>query len=735
MKKIITISRQFESGGREIGDKTAQKLGNKFYDKKIMEDIDLTEVLKECNKSAKTGYKIASAQEKNLNRALDSAQEKLQSTINDFNSSPLYAPETTELLGNQFLEISHAFNRLSFAFKEDLENLRKNLSKFSVTLFGRTMTGKSTLMEILTEGDGSSIGKGSQRTTRDTREYVWNGLEITDLPGIGAFEGEDDEQIAFEAAKKADLILFLITDDAPQVAEAECFSRIVNLGKPIICIMNVKASIDVDKGLKLAMRDINKRFDMDRLYEIRNQFLMFSEQFGQTWAHIPFVYVHLKSAYTALKADTKEKMNSLQEVSRIDYLKRKIVDQVRTKGKFYRIKTFIDVISNPILESMDSLLEQSRINSVQGRTILAKKRQLDDWKNIFYRDGKAQIKSLIVKIKSELNGEIASFAEEHFDDKNADKEWNKLLKARKIEVQCQELLEELEAKSNDKLQEISREIMNELKFSTSFERDRSLRMHKIIDGKKIWNWSSLVMGGGLSLAAGIAYLVGATAAGPLGWAALIVYAIGFGGSFLFKSRDRQEHEARINLEKLLRENVTKICDTLENDMHKSFKSLISVRIEGLMKEMDKINSIIFRLADTQKELAWELNKHLLELNNQILTEAIRLIGAEGLQYHVQSVARIPGNTSLILLNDGTVFPEEQKDGLYRLMSERIGFVYNSDNKQILISRILGRNIDRNFINIEEKIGVAHIPLSDATPTIKNRVRLAQQFSRLLIINQ
>ena len=140
MKKIITISRQFESGGREIGDKTAQKLGNKFYDKKIMEDIDLTEVLKECNKSAKTGYKIASAQEKNLNRALDSAQEKLQSTINDFNSSPLYAPETTELLGNQFLEISHAFNRLSFAFKEDLENLRKNLSKFSVTLFGRTMT-------------------------------------------------------------------------------------------------------------------------------------------------------------------------------------------------------------------------------------------------------------------------------------------------------------------------------------------------------------------------------------------------------------------------------------------------------------------------------------------------------------------------------------------------------------------------------------------------------------------
>ena len=170
-------------------------------------------------------------------------------------------------------------------------------------------------------------------------------------------------------------------------------------------------------------------------------------------------------------------------------------------------------------------------------------------------------------------------------------------------------------------------------------------------------------------------------------------------------------------------------------MNKNLDSLVPVRIEGLMTEMDKINSVIFRLADTQKELAWGLNNHMLELNNQILTEAIRLIGAEGLQYHVQSVARIPGNTSLILLNDGTVFPKEQKEDLYKLMAERIGFVYDSDNKRVLISRVLGRDIDRNLINIEEKIGVAHIPLGDATPNMKNRVRLAQQFSRLLIMNE
>ena len=39
MTKIITISRQFGSGGREIGKKLAEKLGYDYYDKQIITDI------------------------------------------------------------------------------------------------------------------------------------------------------------------------------------------------------------------------------------------------------------------------------------------------------------------------------------------------------------------------------------------------------------------------------------------------------------------------------------------------------------------------------------------------------------------------------------------------------------------------------------------------------------------------------------------------------------------------
>ena len=700
-----------------------------------MNEYILTAALEECKKAAENGYQITYEHEKSLNHALGVAKEKVQGTLNDFNSSTYYAPETISLLNKQLSEIKDSFSNLSFGLNRDLDKLRKNMSKFSITLFGRTMAGKSTLMEILTEGNGSSIGKGAQRTTRDIRIYTWNELEITDVPGIGAFEGEVDEQIAFEAAKTADLILFLITDDAPQAIEAECFSRIINLGKPVFCIINVKTSIYEGKSINLIKRDIQKKFDMNRLNKIKDQFLKYADQFGQNWKSVPFVYVHLKAAFLSQQLTNSELSKTYYQISKLNDLKERIIYQVKTRGKYIRVKTFVDMISNPLLESMENLLNQSQVNSSQGRTILEKKRQLDNWKDIFYRDANNQISSVITKIKSDLNSEIADFAEEHYSDENADKAWKNLLKNRGIQLRCQKTLEKLEMNVNNKLNEISREIANELQYAVSFSSDSGLRMEKITDWKNLWEWTSVIGGGGLSVAAAIALFCGSAAAGPLGWAALAVTGISIIGSFFSDSREQKEFEARTRLENKLHEDVDKICDSLKEQMENNLYNLIQSKIEGIMKEMDKINSVVFRLADTQRELAWELNAHLIELNRKILFEAIKLIGAEGLEWHIDSVARIPGNRCLLVLRLGTFFPKMQWKQLIKLMSEQLYTVLETDNKRALIFKILGRKISYEKICIEEKLGVAHVPLKDANQDLIQRARLAQQVSKVQIVNQ
>ena len=699
-----------------------------------MAEFDLNDVLEECKKSASTGYKIATGQHKTLKKTLSHAQEEIKNTLMDFQTSSCYVSGATEMLSKQLIDIESSFDNLSFSFTEDLNNLHGNLSKFSITLFGRTMSGKSTLMEILTHGDGKSIGTGAQRTTRDIRTYTWNHLEITDVPGIGAFEGEDDENIAFEAAKTADLILFLITDDAPQAAEAECFGRIISLGKPVVCIVNVKTAISENKNLKLTIRDINKRFDKMRLDEIHKQFLQYSRQLGQDWSYIPFVNVHLKSAFLAQNIEDPVTSESLYNLSRMEYLKNRIVNLVRNKGEFYRIKTFIDIISNPMLGSMENLLNHSNVNSMQGRTILSKKRQFIAWKAEFVRDGKRRISSLITSVRSQLNAEIASFAEDNYNNTKADKEWNQLLKSRKIIERCQELLDEFQNRCDGKIREISREITNELKFSTSFTSDKSLQMNSIIDGKRIWNWSATIFSGALSVAAIITGICGAAATVLLGWGALAVGVIGVLGSFFFSNREKKEQEARQKLEKKLKDNVDRICDSLMNQLRDNFDSLITNRIDALINEMERIDSVVFRLADTQKKLAWDIDEHVLELNYNIITEALRLIEAEDLRHQILKVARIPGTAVVFMLKDNTLFPDEQKVILSKLISEKIRFIYHTDSKRVLISRVIGKSVDRKDIRIEEKIGVAHIPMKYISPDVKNCIRMAQQFARILITN-
>ena len=41
-----------------------------------------------------------------------------------------------------------------------------------VVFMGRTLAGKSTLYEALTDGDGRRIGTGAQRATRDCAEHA-----------------------------------------------------------------------------------------------------------------------------------------------------------------------------------------------------------------------------------------------------------------------------------------------------------------------------------------------------------------------------------------------------------------------------------------------------------------------------------------------------------------------------------------------------------------------------------
>ncbi|MFI3140955.1 MAG: cytidylate kinase-like family protein [Clostridia bacterium] len=94
MKKIVTISRSFSSGGREVGKRLAQELGFAYYDKQLLKEISnetgfTSEYIEKYGESAAyTSYPITIAQTfitpfQMPNESIQIAQTKIVREIGD----------------------------------------------------------------------------------------------------------------------------------------------------------------------------------------------------------------------------------------------------------------------------------------------------------------------------------------------------------------------------------------------------------------------------------------------------------------------------------------------------------------------------------------------------------------------------------------------------------------------------------------------------------------------------
>lgn len=696
---------------------------------------DLSEALIECKDYATRGRALADDAVSLLDRVVDAVSKDLQTEIDKVQRGNFSDNVTTDSLVSQLSAIRSNFEILPQRLVEDIDALSR--TSFSISLFGRTMAGKSTLMEILTHGKGESIGKGAQRTTQDVRTYKYKDLQITDVPGIAAFEGKDDETIAFDAAKKSDLILFLITDDAPQACEAECLNKILELGKPVICLLNIKADISASTSLKMFERDIQKKFSNERLESIKRQFFEFGTQYGQDWRNLRFAYVHLKSAFLSQQSDFRDKSVELYHLSRFDYVEKLIVGEVCRNGSFYKLKAFSDIVVVPVVDVLETLFTQSAINSEQGSVLIGKRRMLRKWTDEFVADGKVRIDSLLTSISSELKREIASFAEDNYDNANASSEWNKILNRRKVKERAEHLLQQFKKECETELREISREIDSEINFSHSVFTDRSINMRKVVDWKRRWSWTATLLRGGV-LAFGLI-----NSWNPAGLISLAIGLVGWRGSFLFSDREMKVRNARQKLEKKLSDHVDKmIVDLRKKLLDILNEDLLNKQLFSMTRTIDEVVNSVFALSKAQREFAVSLNYKLQEMNFAVVKEALAYLGFTGLEYYISSIARIPGYAVMLVLEYGKVFPNDAAQALSGLLKEKVWYIIKNDSIKSMLVQALWNKADRSSVDvqciniqyIDDAPRIAHIPFVTALDAnTRNRVRMAQQITELLIM--
>ena len=597
-----------------------------------MSSIIESELIK-CRQAAEEGYKLARDNYAEIQNTLSKAKSRVASA--NAEQSKVSRIQNTELIKAQEKELGKLEKSIG-SIGYSLENLRKSQKDFSIVVYGRTMAGKSTLMEILTHGNGKSIGNGSQRTTRDVRDYYWNGLKITDVPGICAFEGAEDEKLAMDAAKSADLILFLLTSDAPQADEAACLAQLKKLGKPVLGLINVKMSFNINDDLDIEdLQDLMS--NTSNVDAILSQFKKFAASHNQDWSGIKFVATHLLAAF-----QSQDKNDKIFEISRFPEVEEFILEKVRNDGRFLRIKTFVDSVAVPMNNIILAIYRQSGNALIESDIWLDKRVQLGEWRKDFLARSQKKLDAMYDELSDILHKEIYRFSESHYEDEKVNENWPRAFQNLGFDTKYQNLLQSFSNECERKRRELSDELTQELSLSLGNKMSTGIEL----EGTTTWGQYGAAALGGLG---GLGGFVAARAIGfafpPLG---IALGVISFVGWLFSDSKEEKIRKAKAKLREDLQDPSFEMLSKMHSQVIEVFnKEILDKAVDEFWDMLADYQHMLARLGQSQSEMADNLFYNYQNLNAVMLDEAVDYVNA-GSYSNAKNILRIPGEHCVLL---------------------------------------------------------------------------------------
>lgn len=631
-----------------------------------VDDSMLKDELQKCRETAEEGYKLASQKYSEIEKNIAEEKVRIEKILSE--QDKISRIPNTEIVETQNQELQKIETDLK-VIRNNIYQLHKRQKDFSIIVYGRTMAGKSTLMEILTRGNGQSIGKGAQRTTLDVREYYWQGLKITDVPGICAFGGAEDERLAMEAAKSADLILFLITNDAPQADEAACLAQLKSLGKPILGVINVKMAFNMERR-NLALKQLQKKLaETDVINAILEQFKAFDKLHNQDWSDIKFVATHLNAAYQAHPCRAND--SEVYETSNFVQVENFILDKVRNDGQFIRVKTFIDSVAVPMNGVIAKVFDHSTNILNESNIWLDKRIELQKWRESFLQRSQNKLDRLYDTLAEELESEIYSFADYYYQDEKVGDKWIKHFQELGFENRYKNLLTQLANECNKKRKELSDELTQQIKYSFKNDMKFNIKLESTTPWGQI---ASMVLPNLLMFIPGV------------GWGLRIgIMVAGIIASFLFGNKEEKIREAKEKLRADLGKPSFEALDAMHSKVVDEFNNVI------LEKGVDEFSNLLgdyyhmfARLGNSQTMIAEHLCDEFGKLNGILLGVAIEYKNAGSASDGV-GVFRVPGQKFLLMAGSSNLDEQE----ISSLLGENFIFMKSKNDLQEDIKTILG----------------------------------------------
>ncbi|MFV0228713.1 50S ribosome-binding GTPase [Empedobacter falsenii] len=625
---------------KSLKEKIFQKLHNitdsELFEDSLLEGNSFVEKVKEIAARASNDLDLASEKMIKFNKILEG----------NFKNIEKYSKQILDLDSEHKKEsLSSFIEKLNNDTKKDiLTSIKKNtevlekkkytVDYFSIAFLGRTKAGKSTFHKVITGEETDDVGVGKLRTTRYNRVFNWENIRVIDTPGIGAPGGKDDTEVARSIIDEADLVCYVVTNDAIQETEFNFLTELKDKNKPIFIILNYKENIEHPKRLERFLKNpkawLENKDDKSLDGHIQRINEMISK-FNYDPTLIEVVPIHLLAAKLAKKEQDSKVNKTLIDGSNINHYNKLIKQTIFRNGHLKKTQNIIDGCNYQTsftyhktkhdIEELNKLL-----NSIKGE-----KQGLIKYFDLEQKKTNQSISTFIINTHNQIKTDLKGFASDEYENKDIGKAWEKFMTDKGY-------YETLNLKIEDVISDFQKKITDKLKESLQ---DISINMAKL-DIQHI-NLDTVDYKFATNIAVG---LVGSTVGilallniwHPGGWVLGGIAVVGLLANFIFDSKDKKIKKAidKIveSIEPKINENEKEILKNYEVgfiDSTQQIKVKLSSTFDEMIDGIENILNVLNIINQHAKEYSDYFNKVLffrslehmgkIKLNN-LLTEEI-----------------------------------------------------------------------------------------------------------------
>ena len=524
------------------------------------------------------------------------------------------------------------------ATSDSLAVKKARLEKFTVTLFGRTMAGKSTIREALTHGAGGTIGKGNQRTTRDIREYEWNHLRIADTPGIGAYEGKADSEIAKSAINKSDVLLFLVSSDSIQESSFRAMQALRDQNKPIIFVLNVKYDLKKPVYLRRFLRSSYSIMGKEAVDGHKSRIrTLASDELGIR--NVAIIQVHAQAAFLATRPEYAEHSLALRRASGMDDLLEELTDEVLQRGPVRRLQTLLDGTILQLMALRESLRREAHTLRDNAELLEKKFSELNIRLSGYIDVVDERIERRVSEMLKWLRSSVSAFIDENIEREDIERRWESRVRSEKVSEKVGEFQKTLCEEIRQDLEEFNRQTDIEYELLGKINMEGPRQYNPSNSRRNLRRFST---------AAGVVVTVAALGAAnfwnPVGWVVGALSAAAFGASWFFDDREKKLQLQKVETAKQLREDIDSEKLRLARELKEWFEKEITGKLVGsIRQETSTLYNGMFGISQKLETAASSCAKLQADLNRWLLLRCGQLVGERVAKDAVSAwIARDPG---------------------------------------------------------------------------------------------